>query len=91
MRVCVCVCVCVCVYVCALCVYMCAGVWGYDQHTVQVLQRMQQESISQTTPTSSDSPTDNGQDAAEKVWKVFKLIVMISTIFPAGCRTSASA
>ena len=37
-----------------------AGVWGYDQRTVQVLQRMQRESLGQAT-------ISDHQDTAEKV------------------------
>lgn len=42
---------------------VCTGVWGYDQRTVQVLQRMQQESQGQTSSTDNRACSD--QDSVE--------------------------
>lgn len=44
-----------------VCVSLLSGVWGYDQHTVQVLQQMQQEALSITDNMTTD------QDITDKV------------------------
>ena len=43
-----------------------AGVWGYDQHTVQVLQRMQRESLGQTMSSDGHTVSDH-HNTTEKV------------------------